>query len=339
MKYLFSFTISLSCAIAFYFQGYLSYFAWFYAFGILPFMELFLPQDARNFTESQEYKISRAKYFDVYLSLAFASQLLMLGLFLYMISHHDLMLYEKIGLSLSMGIHSGVMGINVAHELGHRRERAYQRMAQILLLSSLYMQFFIEHNRGHHKNVGTWNDPSTARLNEPIYTFWFRAIITGFQSAWHIEAKRLKGKSFLQNQMFHYTLIQLGLLLLVLAILGLEVMLYFALSALVGVLLLETVNYIEHYGLSRKKINEKRYEDVKPIHSWNSDHMIGRATLFELSRHSDHHAHPHRKYQILRHHDESPQLPTGYPGMMILSLIPPLWFKLMNPKIEQLQHE
>jgi alkane 1-monooxygenase len=339
MKYLFSLTITAATLWAFYSQGLWSYFTLIYAFGILPLLEWVIPIDSSNFTEKEENLRNQSKIFDFYLVLAFLSQLTALAIFIYLIYHVELQLYEKIGLALSMGVHSGVMGINVAHELGHRREKIFQYMAQILLLSSLYMQFFIEHNRGHHKNIGTWHDPSTARLNENLYAFWFRAITTGFLSAWNIESARLKGKSFIYNQMFHYLMIQVAFVLGVLIIFGLSTALLFILSAGVGIILLETVNYIEHYGLSRKKVSERRFEDVKPTHSWNSDHVIGRSTLFELSRHSDHHAHPHRKYQILKHFDESPQLPTGYPGMMILSLLPPLWFKIMNKKIEILNNE
>lgn len=137
--------------------------------------------------------------------------------------------------------------------------------------------------------------------------------------------------------MLQFQLIQLVFVLLVFLLFGAWVTFYFLCAALIGILLLETVNYIEHYGLQRKKTAEGRYERALPVHSWNSDHVIGRVMLFELSRHSDHHYLASRKYQVLRHHEDSPQMPTGYPGMMLLSLIPPAWFYVMNKRIKKLR--
>ena len=134
--------------------------------------------------------------------------------------------------------------------------------------------------------------------------------------------------------MIWYQVIQASLVALVFLAFGWKAMLLFLLAATIGFLLLETVNYIEHYGLRRDKVSEHRYENVQPHHSWNSNHPIGRVLLFELSRHSDHHFEPHRKYQVLKHHEASPQMPTGYPGMMVLSTIPPLWFLVMNKRID-----
>jgi alkane 1-monooxygenase len=136
--------------------------------------------------------------------------------------------------------------------------------------------------------------------------------------------------------MIRFQLIQLSLIALIYWIFGGWVLLYFLAAAGMGILLLETVNYIEHYGLQRKATGEGKYERAMPQHSWNSDHMIGRLFLFELSRHSDHHYLASRKYQILRHHDEAPQMPTGYPGMMLLSLLPPAWFAVMNPRVKKM---
>jgi alkane 1-monooxygenase len=205
-----------------------------------------------------------------------------------------------------------------------------------LLLTSLYMHFYIEHNRGHHKNVSTELDPSSARKGEMLYTFWIRTVIFSYLSAWHLENQRLidknKSRFSLQNEMLIFQIIQLVFLAAIGAHFGFIVLLYFICAAIGGFLLLETVNYIEHYGLVRNKKNNG-FERVLPIHSWNSNHPVGRMVLFELSRHSDHHFIASRKYQILRHLDESPQMPTGYPGMMLLALLPPLWFKIMDKRI------
>jgi alkane 1-monooxygenase len=214
-------------------------------------------------------------------------------------------------------------------------------MAKALLLTSQYIHFFIEHNKGHHKNVATHEDPSSARLNESIYVFYPRTIIFSYISAWKIATDEMKKKnrSWLQNEMLQAQLIQLAFILLIYSLLGLKVMLFYLAAAFMGILLLECVNYIEHYGLSRAKKESGIYERAMPHHSWNSNHVIGRLMLFELSRHSDHHYIASRKYQILRHHDHSPQMPTGYPGMMILAHIPPLWFWVMHSNMKQLRKQ
>ena len=239
-----------------------------------------------------------------------------------------------------MGLLCGTFGINVGHELGHRVNKFEQTLAKALLLTSLYMHFFTEHNKGHHKKVATPEDPSSARYGEMIYLFYFRTIIFSYVSAWHIAnaEMRKKGKPvfFFQNEMVLFHLIQLSFVTIIFISFNWLVTVYFLLAALIGILLLETVNYIEHYGLQRKPAGNGNYERAMPVHSWNSDHIIGRLMLFELSRHSDHHYMASRKYQVLRHHDEAPQMPTGYPGMMLLSLIPPFWFWVMNKRVDKI---
>jgi alkane 1-monooxygenase len=235
----------------------------------------------------------------------------------------------------------GSFGINVGHELGHRNKKYEQAMAKMLLLSSLYMHFFIEHNKGHHKRVSTPEDPSSARFNEPLYRFYLRTVIGAYRSAWEISSAELKKKSlpFLhwKNEMLMFQVIQLSFVTGILLLFGWLTTLYFLAAAVMGFLMLETVNYIEHYGLQRRKTGPSSYERALPIHSWNSNHVLGRIVLFELSRHSDHHYLASRKYQVLRHHDDAPQMPTGYPGMMLLSLIPPLWFRVMNHRVEDIR--
>jgi alkane 1-monooxygenase len=202
------------------------------------------------------------------------------------------------------------------------------------------MHFFIEHNRGHHRYVSTDSDPASSRLGEWVYAFWIRSTIGGWLSAWILELERLEKKNSkafsLNNEMLFFQIIQCGFVVLIYVLFGLQTTVYFLTTAVFGFLLLETVNYIEHYGLRRKK-KGKRYERTMPAHSWNSNHPIGRLVLFELSRHSDHHYISSRKYQTLRNFDESPQMPTGYPSMMILALIPPLWFYVMHRKIDALR--
>lgn len=241
-------------------------------------------------------------------------------------------------MTTAFGMSCGILGINAAHELGHRRTWYEKLMAKMLLLTSLYMHFFIEHNRGHHKNVSTDADPASSRLGENLYAFYVRTVWGSWISAWRLEAERLhkKGLAFWswRNEMIRFHLLEVTLLVAIGLVFGLKTLGFFLVAAIMGFLLLETVNYIEHYGLRRQRRGDG-YERTLPVHSWNSNHPIGRLVLLELSRHSDHHYLASRKYQILRHHDQSPQMPTGYPGMMLLSLFPPLWFKVMNKKIQK----
>jgi alkane 1-monooxygenase len=220
---------------------------------------------------------------------------------------------------------AGIFGINLAHELGHRSKKAEQFLAKCLLLTSLYMHFFIEHNKGHHTHVSTPDDPSSAKYKQSVFAFWLQTFPGTLRSAWQIDAQ--------QTMLFIF--IQLSFLAVIGWFFGTLVMGSFMLAALIGAIQLETVNYIEHYGLSRDRVESGRYERVKPHHSWNSNHIMGRLLLFELSRHSDHHYQASRKYQVLRHQEDTPQMPTGYPGMLILALIPPIYFSIMDRQMRK----
>ena len=310
-----------------------------FAFGFIPSLELFIKPNQKNL-EAAEIEMRREdRNYDFLLYLVAPVIYICIVFYLRALSQMPLEFYEKMGLTLSLGVILGGLGINVAHELGHRTNSFEQNLAKLLLLPSAYMHFFIEHNRGHHKNVSTPDDPASSRRNEMVYQFWIRSIIFSYISAWKIENQRLRRlnqKVFsLKNEMLRFQFIQIAFWMLIGFTFGMEILIWYTGAAIIGFLMLETVNYIEHYGLMRAKITEFRYEKVQPTHSWNSNHVIGRIMLFELSRHSDHHFQPQKKYQILEHHDHSPQMPTGYPGMMLLSLFPPLWFALMNPKISK----
>lgn len=341
LKYLLVITLPLTAILAFTQTGFWTYFPLIYAFVIIPSLELLFRPDEKNLSKAEEEVIKVDKIYDYLLYSIVPIQYGLLVFFVFSLYQTDLTTSDYAGRILSMGLLCGVLGINVAHELGHRNTKHEQFLSKLLLLSSLYMHFFIEHNRGHHKNVSTPDDSASARKNEVLYFFWFRSVIGGYISAWHLEKERLdkKGKSFwsFNNEMLVFQLVQIGFALVFLFVFNWQIMLAWILAATFGFLLLETVNYIEHYGLSRQKVNEKHYERVMPEHSWNSNHIVGRLLLFELSRHSDHHYKASRKYQILQHHDNSPQMPTGYPGMMVLSLFPPVWFWVMNPKVKKIQ--
>ena len=318
-------------------RGVLTYSAFLYAYAMIPLIEFFLKNDERNFSEFEESLAKKNIAYDLILYISVGLHLVLLCVFLFSLQDASLQIYEVVGRVLSMGLVT-TFAINLAHELGHRQSWGEQFLSKLMLLTTLMMHFFIEHNRGHHKNVATFEDPSTARKGETVYAFWFRAILNEYLSAWQLEKKRLevtKQSNFsLHNEMIQFQIIQILFVGLIYYLFGGFILMAFLFNAAIAYVSFETVQYLEHYGLQRKKNEKGRHERVKAHHSWNSNHVFGRLMMFNLSRHSDHHFKAHKKYQVLNHHDDAPQLPTGYPGMMILSLIPPLWFRIMNPKLE-----
>ncbi len=312
-----------------------------FTFGILPFLEFYFPNSQENLSEEKYEHIVKQSRFDYFLWLSIPFQWGVLIYYLTLISKNEYSILQLLGMTSAVGICSGVIGINIAHELGHRKNLIEQWMAQFLLLSSLYMHFFIEHNRGHHRFVATPLDPATAKLGENVYVFIPKSIIGGYVSAWKIQRSLLKknGISFwnIKNRMLLFQVIQILLLISIQFSFGWKAMFLFIATACIGIILLEVINYIEHYGLTRNQIHQGIYEKVLPSHSWNSNHFLGRIMLFELTRHADHHYKASKKYQTLKHYDDCPQLPTGYPGMMLLSLIPPIWFRVMDPKVKAIQ--
>jgi alkane 1-monooxygenase len=308
---------------------------------IIPLIELALAPDDANMEAAEEELAKHDRTYDIWLYLVVVLQFLALYTFLHSVQRNDNSVWELIGKVFVMGLLCGTFGINVAHELGHRSDRNEQFLSKLLLLTSLYMHFYIEHNKGHHRRVSTPEDPASARYGESVYAFYFRSVIFSYLSAWQIANREMKKKGLpilhWKNEMLQFQLIQAVFLILIWLIFGAKACLLFIAAALIGALLLETVNYIEHYGLERKKKDNGQYERTKPVHSWNSNHVMGRIVLFELSRHSDHHYMASRKYQVLRHHHGAPQMPTGYPGMMILSLITPAWYAVMNPRAKKIR--
>ena len=341
-KYLSPCLIYYGAITSFLSQGWIIWTPLLYAWVLIPLLELFIKPDPTNLSEAEEEMAKHNKVYDYLLYLIVPLQYVALGLFLYSVTFVAQPTIDIIGKTAVMGLLCGTFGINVGHELGHRVNRFEQFLAKALLLTSLYMHFYIEHNRGHHKRVATPEDPSSARYNEWLYGFWIRSIVFSYLSAWEIanreQTKRGKQAISVQNEMIQFHFVQLLFVVFIVFVFGWMTALLFITAAVQGILLLETVNYIEHYGLQRKELAAGKYERAMPEHSWNSNHVIGRVMLFELSRHSDHHYLASRKYQVLRHHDNSPQMPTGYPGMMILSFFPPVWFKVMNARIKKLQH-
>jgi len=337
LKYLSAYLVPLVTIISLLGDGIWCYTTILFVFIIIPLVEPLLPNSSENKDLETKKEHSESKLFDWLLFIHIPLLYVIIYAYLVIISQDSISIFSSIGLMFSVGALMGGIGINVAHELGHKQEKYKQFMSKVLLLPSLYLHFFIEHNLGHHKNVATPEDPASARKNELIYTFYFRSIIFSYIHAWQLEFQRLRSDKnkhvVLHNQMIGFSLLQLILLAGIYSMFGLSSMCFFIGSAVFSFLLLETINYVEHYGLQRKKLENGRYERVMPWHSWNSNHELGRIMLFELTRHSDHHFQSNKKYQILDHHEEAKQLPYGYPTSMLLSLLPPLWFKIMNPRL------
>jgi len=340
LKYLASYIIPCLTLIGLKLGGGYTYAGVVFAFVVIPLLEPLFNRSEVNLTESEVSSKLSNKFFDLLLYLNLPLIAVILWVFAEFLGSQTLSAFEIIGAVLSVGTVLGANGINVAHELGHRFNKFENVLAQGLLLPSFYMHFFIEHNYGHHRNVATPEDPATARFNEPVYVFWLRSAAMSYADAWKIETQRLKRekKAFFSfgNKMLWFLALQCLYIAVLLVLTTPFIALMLVLAGVMGFLLLETINYIEHYGLVRNKLKNGRYERVRPRHSWNSNHELGRIVLYELTRHSDHHFISSKKYQVLNHHDQSPQLPLGYPTSMLLSLVPPLWFRIMNPKVASL---
>jgi len=250
-----------------------------------------------------------------------------------------LSLWGQVGAAISIGCIGGI-GINTAHELGHKKESHERWLSKIALAQSFYGHFYIEHNRGHHVRVATPEDPASSRLGETFYAFWPRTVSGSLRSAWGLEQKRYarQGKHPFRpgNDVLNAWVMSAVLFGVMVAVLGWYVLPFLVLQAVVGFSLLEVVNYMEHYGMLRQKVGNgerQRYERVDPSHSWNSNNIATNVLLYHLQRHSDHHANPTRRYQALRDFEESPVLPTGYAGMIVLALLPPVWRRVMDPRV------
>jgi len=342
LKYLFVFSAPAIGILGFYYKGMWTWALPLYAYGFIPLFELMSKGNKQNMSKIEQEIAKNDRLYDYLIYSIVPLQWFMFISFMVVVQTHSMAIYEYVGLTVTMGIGCAAFGINVAHELGHRKKWYEKWMSKALLLTSQYMHFYIEHNRGHHKNVSTENDPATSRYGELIYTFWFRSVVTGYISAWKLELGRLQrnGLSWYHwsNEMTFYIFCQVGLLVAVALVFSPATMLMTLGASVLGFSFLEVINYVEHYGLARPQ-SENGFVPVQPIHSWNSNHPLGRLLLFELTRHSDHHYKASRKYQILRHFDNAPQMPTGYPGMIVLALMPPLWFAVMNPRVKKLQEK
>lgn len=340
-----AFIIPSLVVAGFYGGGWWNYVALLFAFIILPLIDQLVGLDTSNVPDDQVKIVSEELYYRfvtyvwTYVQLAFV----IWGAFA--VTQRGLSGSEWVGFIMGTALVTGGIGITVAHELGHKKSTLERFYSKVLLMTVCYMHFYIEHNRGHHITVATPEDPATARRDESAYTFWVRSVFKGYAHAWKLERERLekKGKSSLSisNEMIAFALLPLlfcAVLTLVLSWMQeritWEVPLFFFTQSVLAFSLLELVNYVEHYGITRKEISPGKYEKVNPRHSWNASQMLSNFFLFQLQRHSDHHLTAHKRYQVLNHYDESPQLPFGYPTMIIIALLPPLWFRMMNERLE-----
>ncbi|HEX3909184.1 MAG TPA: alkane 1-monooxygenase [Solirubrobacteraceae bacterium] len=313
---------------------------WFYGpmlvFGIFPLLDLAVGLDARNPPESMIKQLEQDRYYRwctyAYIPVQYAGLIFACWEW----SYGDLSVIESVGLALTVAMVSGI-AINTAHELGHKRASLERRLSKVALAQSGYGHFFIEHNRGHHVRVATPEDPASSRLGESFYRFLPRTVLGSLRSAWELERVRLQR---LESPMWTprndilsawaMTVVLFGALV---AVFGIVVLPYLVIQAVLGFSLLEVVNYLEHYGLLRRRREDGRYERTRPEHSWNSNNTASNVLLYHLQRHSDHHANPVRRYQALRHVEEAPQLPTGYAGMILTAVIPPLWRRVMDHRV------
>jgi alkane 1-monooxygenase len=305
-------------------------------FVMFPILDIVIGLDARNPPDSVLKWLEQDRYYRwctyVFIPVQYAG----LVFACWQWGSGDLSLVENIGLALTMGVVGGV-AINTAHELGHKRDDLERWLGRVALAQTGYGHFFIEHNRGHHVRVATPEDPASSRLGESFWAFLPRTVAGSLRSAWGIEAARLDrlGKSHfsLRNDILSAWAMTVVLFAVLAVAFGPVVLPYLLIQAVLGFSLLEVVNYLEHYGLLRQKREDGRYERCRAEHSWNSNNVASNVLLYHLQRHSDHHANPTRRYQALRHVDEAPQLPTGYAGMIVLAWFPPLWRRVMDPRL------
>ncbi|PRF97982.1 alkane 1-monooxygenase [Burkholderia multivorans] len=314
-------------------------FWWFgplFAFGVIPILDTLIGDDRDNPPEDVVPHLERERYYRLIVYLATLVEYVAFFMCVRIVGTHALAWYDYVGFALSLGAATGI-SINTAHELGHKTNRFERWLAKITLAPVAYGHFFVEHNRGHHVRVATAEDPASARYGESFWAFLPRTVVGSVRSAWRLERTRLArlGRSpwTWRNEVLHAWAMTLVVWGIAIAIGGVVVIPFLVIQAVYGASLLEVVNYVEHYGLGRRRLPNGRYERCTPQHSWNSNHVVTNLFLYQLQRHADHHANPTRSYQALRHFDDAPQLPAGYATMILLAYVPPLWYRVMNPRV------
>lgn len=304
---------------------------------VIPLLDIAIGDDPSNAPEDVVAWLEQDRYYRwvTYLFLPCQFAAFFTGFWL-MTRHGGLPVIDRIGITTTLGMLNGV-AINTAHELGHKKEHLERWFARVALAPCGYGHFFIEHNRGHHVRVATADDPASSRLGESFWAFWPRTVIGSLRSGWRLEKIRMRrldrGPWTLRNDVINAWAMTIVLWAAALVLFGFGILPYLLAQAVFAFSLLEAVNYLEHYGLLRQKTESGRPERVTPRHSWNNNHLTTNLFLYHLQRHSDHHANPTRRYQSLRHFEESPQLPAGYAAMILLAYVPPLWRKVMDKRV------
>ncbi|MBE2263565.1 MAG: alkane 1-monooxygenase [Burkholderiaceae bacterium] len=308
-------------------------------YGLIPVLDLIMGEDLSNPPESAVPALEADKYYRYVTYASVPILWLSFIISVWFLATHEMPWHAQLALVLSAGVASG-FGINLGHELGHKNTAVERWLAKVILAPTGYGHFFIEHNRGHHRDVATPADPASSRMGETIYTFVLREMPGALRRAWRIEKDRL-GRTGQPVWSLHNEVLQPAAITAVLWTVMLVWLGWGALPFIVGIAFwanfqLSSANYIEHYGLLRKERAPGRYEVCQPHHSWNSNHIFSNWVTFHLQRHSDHHAHPTRRYQSLRHFENLPQLPNGYFGMFLACYLPPFWFWLMDRRVVEL---
>jgi alkane 1-monooxygenase len=308
------------------------------AFAVIPVLDWLV---GRSSAPSPAAELERLDKSVVFRAILIAYVPLHLGLIAWgawVFARDELSTAQALGLALSVGIVTGAQGITIGHELGHKRSRIERWSSRLLLLTVSYGHFTIEHNRGHHVRVATREDPASARLGESFWAFLPRTLAGSWLHGWQLEFERLERERLprwgWRNEMWWNTLVPFAIAGALATAFGPYAALFFLIQSAMAVLLLEAVNYVEHYGLSRAKLADGRYERIAARHSWDAYETLSNCFLVHLQRHADHHVNPGRPYQALQPQDDSPKLPAGYPVMVPLALLPPLWFAVMNPRAQ-----
>ena len=304
--------------------------------GVVPALDRLIGQDQSNPPEDAVKDLENDKYYGRVVKAFVPLQYGVTLMGAYLASRKNTPALDYLGLTLSVGVLNGI-GINTAHELGHKHDKAHRLLAMAALAPTAYTHFAVEHNFGHHKRAATPEDPASSRMGESFWKFLPRTVIGGFKSAIEIEKERLarKGKGFwsLDNELLQGWAMTGGLFATTTLLFGRRSIPFMVGQAAYGASLLEVINYVEHYGLKREKLANGKYERTAPTHSWNSNHIVTNLVLYQLQRHSDHHAHPSRSFQALRHFEKAPQLPGGYASMLLPAYVPSLWYKLMDERV------
>ena len=303
---------------------------------VIPAIDTLIGKDANNPTAEDIKLLEQDPYYARLVKTFIPLQYIANIYACYVVSRNDTTLLDKILLGTSMGAINGV-AINTAHELSHKSSRLDHILSHLALVPTGYNHFRIEHPYGHHKRAATPGDPASSKMGETFYQFWPRTVIGSFKSAIEIEKHRLarKSKPFWSkdNELLQGWGMSAAFHSSMLAVFGTKTLPYLLTQSFYGISLFEIINYIEHYGLLRQKDGQGKYLRTMPEHSWNNNNIVTNLFLYQLQRHSDHHAYPTRPFQALRHFDEAPELPSGYASMLLPALIPPLWFKMMDKRV------